>query len=166
MREERGKQIWCVYNHMPGGQMVVTHFETYKRKRKVGNDKTEEVTFTADDQLEAFKKSDFVSLKIKGKDAVKNDVITFPPNTDLPKDPAPAVFAYAFSQGMEPIRSAEEKKAMPVDKGRVQELESQVTDLQAQLKASNEVQQQILEQLKKLSGAPVVKTGSEVPHAG
>lgn len=133
------KQIWVAYNHMPGGQVVITHFETVVRQKKVGDDKTEAVTFTAETQLEGFKKSDFVELKMKGKDRVKGEVIVFPPNEDLPIDPAPAVLAYALKQGIEPIRSAAEMAKQTASEEKVVALENQISELKGQINQMMEI---------------------------
>jgi hypothetical protein len=127
------KEIWVAYNHMPGGQVVVTHFKTVVRKRKIGDDKVEEVTFTAETQLEGFKKSDFVELKLKGKDRVKHEVLVFPVNEDLPVDPAPAVIAYATRMGIEPIKSAAEQQKQTASEEKVIALENQISNLQGQI---------------------------------
>jgi hypothetical protein len=97
------KTIWCVYNHVPGGQLVAQHFDTYSRKRKTSESTTEEVEFTAQTQLDNFQKSDFVALKMKGKDLEKNKVLVFPENISLPRDPANTVLQWAIAQGAEPL---------------------------------------------------------------
>lgn len=139
------KQIWCVYNHMSGGQVVATHFESRTRKRKMGDDKSEDVLFTAEDQLEGFRKSDFVALKIRDKDLVKNQVLVFPPNEDLPIDPAPAVLAWAEKQGIEPVKSAAEAAKQIASDEKVKQLEAQIYEQKGQIS-------QIMEMLKQLMG--------------
>lgn len=110
--EVNKKQLWVAYNHMPGGHIVVQHFETVTRTKKVGDQHTE-ITFTAETQVEGFKKSDFVACKLKGSDLKKNHLLIFPANMDLnPKDPAGTVIEWAKAQGMEPIVSnADQAKA-------------------------------------------------------
>ena len=136
---EMKKRIWCVYNHVPGGQLVAIHFDTLTRKKKVG-DGTEEIVFSADEQMKGFKGSDFVGLKMAGKDFQKNEVLVFPENVQMDsKDPAGQVLAWAVEQGAEPITAPAEKKiigagATPelsaAEKKKIEDLEKNVSDLQ------------------------------------
>lgn len=137
------KSLWCVYNHLPGGHLVATHFETYTRLRKVAEDKTEPVEFTAEAQLEAFKRSGFVGLKMKGKDLVKNQILAYPANAALPRDPANAVLDWAIKEGAEPHRTANELAhaarggaavADPKQQAEIDQLKTDISDL----KKSNE----------------------------
>lgn len=156
------KQIWVAYNHMPGGQVVVTHFETIKRTKKLGDNQTEEITFTAETQLEGFLKSDFVSLKVKGQDIVKNKCIQFPVNEDLPIDPAPAVLAYAFKQGIEPLRSAVENAKLADADKKVAALEAENLDMKKKLDSQGAQITEMLEMMRKLT-APSEQVASIKP---
>ncbi len=147
------KTIWCVYNHMPGGQLVTQHFDTYTRKKKVAEDRTEDVEFTAENQLLNFKKSDFIALKMKGKDLKKNEVLVFPENVSLPRDPASTVLAWALEQGAEPHVLAQVKKegvAMvdPEQQKQIDSLKDSVSKLE---KGQAETQAGIAEILKKMN---------------
>lgn len=103
------KKIWCVYNHVPGGQIIATHFSTYTRKKRTGPDSSEDILFRAEDQLVAFKKSHFVGLKMRGVDFKKNEVLVYPENLFLPDDPADTVIAWALEQGVEPYKTPSEQ---------------------------------------------------------
>lgn len=104
------KTIWCVYNHIPGGQLVAMKFSTYSRVKKIGgSESTEEVIFDADKQLEAWKKSDCVGLKMKGEALVKHQVFVLPASVTLPDNPAQTVLDYAISQGCEPYKNPNEQ---------------------------------------------------------
>lgn len=100
-------QLWAVYNHMPGGQMVAIHFEDVTRTKKVGEG-TQTVLFTGKDQLEAFKKSPQVALFLGGK-LTKNEMLVYDGDTrNMWKDPkcASKVLAWATSKGMKNVPGA------------------------------------------------------------
>jgi len=134
-------RIWCVYNHMPGGHIVATHFETYELKKKMGGDSTETVMFTAENQLEGLRKSKFVQLNVRGK-IEKNKVLQYAGSQDLSYDPKAAnkVIEWAKAQGVEPIKSAEDSSVgTPVASGtssadmRINNLERRVTAVDTKL---------------------------------
>ena len=130
-------RIWCVYNHLPGGHVVATHFETYKLRKKLGEDKSEEVTFKAEDQLEGLKRSSYVALNIRGK-VEKNKVLRYDGSEDLIDNPRAAnvVLDWAKAQGVEAIKSAEESKekvGIEVANTRVDDLERRVSALDTKL---------------------------------
>ena len=103
------KQIWAAYNHVPGGQIMVTHFERSSRKKRVG-DQEIEVTATPMDQMKAYEKSEFVALNLNGT-ITKNKMLIYTPQNDLSEEPnaADIVIAWAKEQGLRAIKTAEEK---------------------------------------------------------
>lgn len=132
---KHGKQLWCVYNHLPGGHIVAIHFEDLTRKMKDG-ESTKEVLFTADDQLKAFKRSPQVALKMKGK-LTKNEAIVYVGTENLRTKPnaADIVIAWAVQQGVEPILApADQKGAEP----KTYEYDKRITSLEDGQKSMNE----------------------------
>lgn len=128
-------RIWCVYNHMPGGHVVATHFGTYTLKKKLGGEGTQEIKFKAEDQMEGLKRSPYVALNINGK-IEKNKVLRYGGSADLTDDPRAAnvVLDWAKAQGVEPIRSVEEKKGGgEVANSRVDSLERRVSAIDTKL---------------------------------
>lgn len=99
------KRLWCSYNHMPGGQVVVQHFENLELERRTGDDTSEKVKFTAEERLKSFEKSDFVALYLKGQ-LHKNKVLVYD-GPDLGDHPRAAdmVIEWALKQGQQPIVS-------------------------------------------------------------
>ena len=156
-------QIWIAYNHMPGGQIVVQHFEDITRQKKTGDNHTQTIEFKAETQLAGFEKSDFVALYQNGK-LTRNKVLVFPKDKDLRylRNAADVVIEWAWQQGMEPAPSASKPKVAlasdplkPIDP-RIQDLERSNSDLQdnvERLRAQNEATEgklnNILELLQK-----------------
>ena len=103
------KQIWVVYNHMPYGTVVATHFETTIRNQKLANDTVRRFVYSPEEQLEGFKNTPQVSLctKTKGPDGKevikveKNKVMIYPLEKDLRgiPDPAAVVIKWAEENG-------------------------------------------------------------------
>lgn len=109
MLKAHDKQIWAAYNHVPGGQIIVTHFERSSRKKRVG-DQEIEVTATPMDQLKSYEKSEFVALNLNGS-ITRNKMLIYTPEHDLSEEPnaADVVIEWAQKQGLKPIKTAEEK---------------------------------------------------------
>lgn len=126
-------KIWFVYNHNPGGQVVVSHVETRKRRRNLGGEKYEEIIITAEQDLEGIIKSSFITLKLKDKPLQKNKVLVFPSSEELPKDPAGKVLEWAYAQGIEAY-----------------EPEKQTTDRQASMEKMKLMEGEILSLQKKI----------------
>lgn len=136
------KRIWFVYNHIPGGHVIVSHVETRTRTRKRGED-TEEVTTSAEQELEGIKKSDFIGLKLKGSDFKKNHVLVFPQGMELPTDPAPTVLDWAYKQGIEPYSTLSPDKGKVPPPQETAELESLREQVKEQLKENQGMKEQI-----------------------
>ena len=132
VKGKKGKQIWCVYNHMPYGHMVATHFETNVRKRRNG-DSTEEVTFTAENQLENFKRTEQVSLYTvvagQAPKLEKNKVIVCPVDVDHP-NPAGAALEYAASMGIQAVPDPKRKELPNSEIERVAQLEGRIAGIE------------------------------------
>jgi len=139
-------RVWCCYNHLPGGHIVATHFETYSLKKKMGGDATEEIKFKAEDQMDGLRRSPYVALNIRGK-IEKNKILIYAGSTDLTDDPRAAnvVIEWAKSQGMEPIQTKEEKGVGEVANNRVDILERRVSAIDSKL-------DQVLEAIKSNAG--------------
>jgi hypothetical protein len=60
-------QIWAVYSHLPGGELVAIHFEDLILKRSGHGGNDQEIMITAKEQYEAFKRSPQVALYINKK---------------------------------------------------------------------------------------------------
>ena len=113
-------QIWVAYNHVPGGQIGTAHFEDIYRDKKEG-DTVKQIFISSKDQLATFKNTESVALKMKGKDAIKNQVRVYTGGRNLTREPKAAeiVTAWAIEQGLEPIRapkSQEDAKPYEHDK--------------------------------------------------
>lgn len=155
-KELSKKIIWCVYNHMPGGQLVATWRKTYSRKKKTGPDSTQEVIFNADDQIENLRSCDFVALKLKGKDIQKNKILVYPENDFVPEDGAETVLAWAIAQGAEQFKGAlpegfEQSKFLPVivkhdeeSSKRIDVLEERIVGIEASAEETKKGVQDIL----------------------
>ena len=111
--QKKVNQIWALYNHMPGGNIVAIHFEDIVRKRRDGNRESEQL-ITAKDQIDSFKKSPQVALNIRGK-IVKNEMLVYQGTGDLLGNPNAADVAidWAIQQGMQPIVSPSAKGDQP-----------------------------------------------------
>ena len=111
-------RIWFVYNHVPGGNVVASHFEDFSRRKKTGDNQETDVVFTSKDQLEQFKKSEFVALNVVGADGrskiLKGEVLVYKGGQDLSRNPkaADVVLAWATEQGVRPIEPPG-KKGLP-----------------------------------------------------
>lgn len=125
------KQIWCVYNHLPGGHVVAIHFEDFTRKKRDG-DRAVEILISAKDQVEGFKKAPQVALNIKGK-VVAREVLIYQGEGTFDvqgrPDAADIVLAWAKEKGVEPIRSAAEA-AKDTSPGKVAALENRIEGLE------------------------------------
>jgi len=111
-------QIWIAFNQMPGGHIIVQHFEDTVRKQKVG-DQIIDHEISSKEQVAAFKKSDFVALNINGR-KVKNEVLIYQ-ERDLSGNPkaADVVIEWAKGKGLQPIQSSptqEQSKPFEYDK--------------------------------------------------
>ena len=142
------KQIWCVYNHLPGGQVMAIHFEDFMRGKKDG-DRTVDVLITAKEQAEAFKRTPQVALNIKGKVVAREVLVYEGPDVQGKFEAADMVLAWAREKGIEPIRSQVEmaKDANAPGAARVAALETKVEGLE-------KGQNTILEKLDQLLKAP------------
>lgn len=120
------QEIWFAYNHMPNGQIVVSHFKDEQRTRR-GSQGEEDIFFSAKDQIEAFKKGDQVVLNVKGK-IIKNEILIYKGPSDLMriKDPASEVIRWVKEQGMQPIESQNDKAKPHETQTRLDALEGRV----------------------------------------
>lgn len=107
--------IWTVYNHLPGGQIVAIHFQDVVRTKKLG-DSTQEIRISSKESMEAFKRGPQVALYIVDKGGngklVKNEMLIYKGETLDWKDPKAAskVIEWARTQGVAPIPSASSSK--------------------------------------------------------
>ena len=121
-------QIWIAYNHLPGGHIVVMHFEDIARQMRQG-EQTKTVKITAKEQVDNFKKSPQVALNVGGK-IVRNEVLLYQ-GPALEGDPQAAdkVIAYADSKGMKAIVPLNAHVAESGPDSRVSRLETDVANL-------------------------------------
>lgn len=108
----KAKIIWFVYNHVPGGNVIASHKETYKRKRNLGEGRTEEKEYTAFEQVEGVRKEPQIGLFQNDK-FEKNKVLIYPNSTELVGNAqaADVVLAWAEEQGVKQYRPDAKKKA-------------------------------------------------------
>jgi hypothetical protein len=133
---------------MPYGTIVVTHFETYKRKRILGGDKVEEIEFTAETQLKGLIASPFVALNVNGK-IEKNKVLVYDQNRDLSEMPnaADIVIAWAIEQGMKPIVPISDQKPVSQDDLKFKAMTERQNDLELRIASVDSKLDRILEGL-------------------
>lgn len=128
------EQVWVAYNHMPNGQIAITHFETEVRRKRIDDNHVDEVVFTVKEQIESFARSDFVALNMDGV-LVKNRVLVYDGPQLNRRDPhnADRVIEWALRKGLVPKPMASEVKAKENDRvnlidERVLKLEKKVDD--------------------------------------
>ena len=96
------EQIWAIYCHHPGGQVVATHFEDLYRKRR-GIHGEEEIFSSAKERLEGFKKSPFVKLNLKGQ-ILSNEMLVYDgPSLAGRPDADQVVLKWAMNKGLVPL---------------------------------------------------------------
>lgn len=128
-----GKRVYVVYNHMPYGNLCVNWFETRVLERKIGDDKTEHITSTAEDQAKEHQKLDYVSLcteKIEnGKPMLvteKNKMIII---TDIDQDdmhPAETALVRAIKLGAHAVPNPKTKNLPKSEIERVANMETRI----------------------------------------
>lgn len=129
-------RVWGAYTHIPGGQVVVTHFDTVVLNKREG-EKDVPIVIEAIDKFEAFQKGDYVGLKLAGKEFQKNKALMFPLDKDLGMlpDPAGAVLAWAYQQGIEATTPKPVPPALPAQQSQeVDGLKKDVATLSDQVK--------------------------------
>lgn len=145
------KQLWAVYNHLPGGHVCAIHFEDFERQKKDG-DRTVTVLITAKDQVEGFKKTPQVALNIKGKTVAREVLVYDGPDVQGKPEAADIVLAWAYAKGVEPIQSpAEAAKAAqtPQSIQKIEALEKDVAGLKEGMTGLGSKLDQILAALPK-----------------
>lgn len=131
-------QLWCLYSHLPGGQMVAIHFEDITRNKKVGEN-IEEVFITAKEQMLGFKKAPYVALCIQDpvtgeKKITKNELFVYdgPGASDLwrNKRAANVVIDYAKKKGIVPMPGSKDQKG---DDPKTYEYNERITKLEGRI---------------------------------
>lgn len=124
------KQIWAAYNHLPGGQVVVIHFEDFLRGQ-MRDGKKEEVLITAKEQVEGFRKTPQVAINIKGAITMRQVLIYDGPDVQGEPDAADRVIAWALEKGIRPIMK--EKVLDPIENTRLAAVEKDVAEMKGSL---------------------------------
>ena len=125
------KRMWVVYNHMPGGQVTAQKFDHVVRDRRKGDDMTERVVITCEEQIKGFEKSDFVALFLNGT-LHKNKLLVYS-GPEIPwKDPRAAnkVLEWAYAKGVTAKtpapKAGQSAQADPQVSGRIDGLEGRI----------------------------------------
>jgi hypothetical protein len=143
-------QIWAVYSHLPGGQLVAIHFEDIKKNKKVGEN-IEEVFITAKEQLEGFRKAPHVALCMKDpatgeKKLTKNEVFVYdgPGASDLwrNKRAGNVVIDYAKKKGIVPIAASKDQKG---DDPKTYEYDKRIVAIETRIDEQDKKLDRILE---------------------
>lgn len=140
---ERGNQIWIAFNYMPGGHIVVQHFEDLEGQKKIGENAID-VKISAKEQVEAFKKQDNVTLFLKGV-LKRNEVLIYSGGSLLnnPKA-AEVVINWALEQGLQPIRPSPDQKGTDP---KTYEYDKRISALEDGQKTTNEKLDKVLDAL-------------------
>lgn len=143
-------QIWCIYNHLPGGQLVAIHFEDIEKDRKEG-ETTKRVLITAKDQMIAFKKAPNVALYVIdpatgiGK-LTKNELFMYdgPDAINLWQNrrAANVVIDYAKKKGIAPIPGKSDQKG---DDPKTYEYDKRITALEQGQRSLDQKLDKVLE---------------------
>lgn len=138
---EGGNQIWVAFNYMPGGHIVVQHFEDLEGQKKMGESEIE-VKVTAKEQVESFKKQENVALNVKGV-LKKNDVLIYP-GASLRSNPkaAEVVIDWAKEQGLKPVMASADQKG---DQTKTYEYDKRISALEGDVKDIKDGMSKILE---------------------
>lgn len=112
---------------------MAQHFEDLKRTRR-GPFGEQEIVFTAKDQMEGFKKSDFVCLNVEGK-IMRHEILVYdgPSLIGNPRA-ADVVLDWAEKKGHRPILPAKEKEPLPHEHTkRIEHLERRIEETDAKI---------------------------------
>lgn len=133
-------RVWVVYNHMPYGKVVATHFDTVVRNQKLPDETVRRVLFTSEEQMEGFLKTPQVSLCVatKGLDGneilkiEKNKVLIYPKEKDLSnlRDPAEVVLKWAEEMGVRQVPDPKNKEIPKTDFERIVKMETRIAMLE------------------------------------
>lgn len=147
MANKKTEQIWVAYNHVPNGQIVAEHRETYYGTRVLGGDKTEEKIFKAQDLINGLAASSYVALNMNGV-ITKNKVLIYDEGRDLTDVPnaADIVIEWAIKKGVRPIILESEKKKL-TDEAKLGMLQQRLEDQDSRINAVNEKLDKILEHI-------------------
>lgn len=140
-----GNQIWIAFNYMPGGHIVVQHFEDLEGQKKIG-DGAVDVKVSAKEQVDAFKKQDNVTLFLKG--VLKRNEVLIYNGGNLSNNPkaAEVVINWALEQGLQAIRpSADQKGTDP----KTYEYDKRISALENGQKETNDKLDKVLDALAK-----------------
>ena len=148
-------QVWCIYNHLPGGQVVAIHFEDIYRNQKQGEG-TMEVLISSKAQVEGFKQSPQVALNIMGKISPREVLQYQGPSLEGNPKAAKIVIEWARERGIQPIRTAAEIAKDAAQGGsaalaRIEALEKDVAGIKDSIKSQGATLGDILAAVK--SGA-------------
>lgn len=163
---KKDEVIYFCYNHFPGGQVMFSYAKASSIDRKMGDDQVQTIRHTAKENLDAIKKSGYVSLKMKGKDLVKNEILVYPKDLDVPDDPGPAVLAWAYENGIEPYVNPNEQKKDDFSVMKLSSLEETVKTQQAQIEQLLALVTKLVPGVQTAHSAPVkFNDAKETPHA-
>lgn len=138
---EGGRQIWVAFNYLPGGQIVVQHFEDLEGQKKIGDNEVD-VKVSAKEQVESFKKQDNVALNLKGN-LKRNEVLIYA-GGDISRNPkaAEVVINWAREQGVQPIKISADQKG---DDPKTYEYDKRIGALETDIAGLKEGMAKILE---------------------